>query len=1052
MCLLFGVGQSWAAEGDTHDFTQTLSQLLNNNASISSITIPQQTYPVKEVKVTWRYNKSTSDVVTIAVSVGSTNFGSEKVGTSTTSTSSFKGSSTTGKITVSFTNHAGSGTGKGTFYVTNVQLVEGASEGGSTPSTPTVTAPTFDVPAGTYTEDQLVLIDNYDSNYLYAYTTDGTDPAFGEELNVTNGTSYNKNEGIEITSSCTLKVIAVDEDGNTSSITTAAYVINKPLVFTSLEELVAADLTSGTNVTVSFENVPIKSIYVTNGGSRNGVYFDVQKGGKDIEIYYQGVPAKWEAGGTLSGTMTCPWKLYNGTWELAPASGSWSWTNLTYNAPAQKTITALAVSGTPTKATYNVGDKFDPAGLVVTATYSDDTETPITTGFEWEIDYGKDNTALVAGATSVDVMAYIGDDIISEVYTVNGLTVTVPVTLTSIAVSGTPTKKTYYAGDAFETAGLVVTGTYSDSHQETITEGIEWTIDPETLTLETTSVDVMAGVGDVVSEVYTVEGLTVTENPYKTATISSFSATSGNINSYISYEAFKGNASTAPAVNNNNLRLYQNGGYVTVKATTGLKIASVKITTSATYESTKVGYCVDDEDAPTEGETVAKSSDYTISDLNNNSVSIYCLGTDNKARLEIAAIEVKYSGTAVAELKSIEISGTYPTEFTQGDEFSHEGMTVTANYSDETNKDVTSEAIFTGYDMSKSGEQTVTVSYTEEGITMTATYTISVARKLTSAAEGYETVDFTAIEPYKSLATNGSASIGTYEGGSSFTMEFAKKQGTNNEPKFYQNGNAVRAYTDNTLTITAAEPIKYVDIAWVSGYVDDAVSITGLETTTAVVTFSKTCRFTAITVSYKEIAINILTDEGYATFVSKNAVKLPEGLTAAVAEVSNGQLAWNWKYDSGSTIPAKTPVLVKGSKGEHTGFATAGGNAPESNYLFANMTEDRKDASDIAPGSKYYFLSYGDEGTDYKNKLGFYYYNENGASFEIPVGKVFLALPSNVSGSAKAAYLLTDDTTAISSIENTSVKNNVAYNLAGQRVETNAKGIVIINGRKYLNK
>lgn len=117
----------WGAEGDTHDFTQTLSQLLNNSASISSIEIPAQSYPVKEVKVTWNYNKSTSEVVTIAVQVGTTDFGSAKVGTNTSSTNSFTGTSTTGAVTISFTNHAGSGTGKGTFKVTNVQLVEGTS-------------------------------------------------------------------------------------------------------------------------------------------------------------------------------------------------------------------------------------------------------------------------------------------------------------------------------------------------------------------------------------------------------------------------------------------------------------------------------------------------------------------------------------------------------------------------------------------------------------------------------------------------------------------------------------------------------------------------------------------------------------------------------------------------------------------------------------------------------------------------------------------------------------------------------------------------------------
>lgn len=133
---------------------------------------------------------------------------------------------------------------------------------------------------------------------------------------------------------------------------TASYTLNVAAatpVFASLEELVAADLTSGTEVTVTFENVAIKAFQAV-GSTRKGVYFDIQKGGNDIEIYYSdAVPAEWVVGGTLSGTLTnCPWKLYNSTWELAPASG-WAWANLTYNAPANY---APAFTTQPVSATY----------------------------------------------------------------------------------------------------------------------------------------------------------------------------------------------------------------------------------------------------------------------------------------------------------------------------------------------------------------------------------------------------------------------------------------------------------------------------------------------------------------------------------------------------------------------------------------------------------------------------------------------------------------------------------------------------------------------------
>ena len=125
MLLIVGVGQAWGAEGDTHDFTQTLSQLLNNNATISSITIPEQSYAIKEVKITCKYNK-TAGGVTMTVSVGGTSWGNATHNQNTTSTYSFTGTATKGSTVISFKNNCGSGTGKGTFYVTNVQLVEGA--------------------------------------------------------------------------------------------------------------------------------------------------------------------------------------------------------------------------------------------------------------------------------------------------------------------------------------------------------------------------------------------------------------------------------------------------------------------------------------------------------------------------------------------------------------------------------------------------------------------------------------------------------------------------------------------------------------------------------------------------------------------------------------------------------------------------------------------------------------------------------------------------------------------------------------------------------------
>ena len=71
---------------------------------------------------------------------------------------------------------------------------------------------------------------------------------------------------------------------------------------------------------------------------------------------------------------------------------------------------------------------------------------------------------------------------------------------------------------------------------------------------------------------------------------------------------------------------------------------------------------------------------------------------------------------------SIALSGTYQTSFNQGDEFNHSGMVVTATYSDSSTGDVSSEAVWSGYNMLNTGTQTVTVTYQGK----TATYDINV--------------------------------------------------------------------------------------------------------------------------------------------------------------------------------------------------------------------------------------------------------------------------------------------------------------------------------------
>ena len=82
------------------------------------------------------------------------------------------------------------------------------------------------------------------------------------------------------------------------------------------------------------------------------------------------------------------------------------------------TLQSLTISGTATKVTYVVGDTFDPAGLVVTATYSDGATDKVTDQVSWTFD---PETFAEAGTASVTVTATI--DAVSAELTISDIVV-----------------------------------------------------------------------------------------------------------------------------------------------------------------------------------------------------------------------------------------------------------------------------------------------------------------------------------------------------------------------------------------------------------------------------------------------------------------------------------------------------------------------------------------------------------------------------------------------------------------------------------------------------
>ncbi len=158
----------------------------------------------------------------------------------------------------------------------------------------------------------------------------------------------------------------------------------------------------------------------------------------------------------------------SGVWMLVKATVEKAGT---VDKPEPATVTDISVSTQPKKTQYNKGEAFDPAGMTVTAYYSDGSKktiSGITTSDKKGVNWSPAN---INADTTVTI-------------TYGGKTDTVAVkliTLDRIEVSGNYQKE-YTVGDSFNPAGMEVTAVYSNGHKEPITDDYTIKIGNDTIT------------------------------------------------------------------------------------------------------------------------------------------------------------------------------------------------------------------------------------------------------------------------------------------------------------------------------------------------------------------------------------------------------------------------------------------------------------------------------------------------------------------------------------------------------------------------------------------
>ena len=188
-----------------------------------------------------------------------------------------------------------------------------------------------------------------------------------------------------------------------------------------------------------------------------------------------------------------------------------------------------------------------------------------------------------------------------------------------------------------------------------------------------------------------------------------------------------------------------------------------------------------------------------------------------------------------------------------------------------------------------------------------------------------------------------------------------------------------------------------------------------------------------------------ITDAKYATYYHDFGYIMPEGVKGGVVTDAKveGTLVVNYKYGSGSVVPAKSALLLNGAKNDYE-VALKLEKTSEDVNLLKGTSDESLTTSDEAGAKFYKFANDKDKG------IGFYWGADNGAAFNNSANKAYLA----VAGEASAAkgFALGGVDTGIKEVTEVGKMAGKIYNLQGMQQKGLQKGICIVNGKKFVVK
>lgn len=610
----------------------------------------------------------------------------------------------------------------------------------------------------------------------------------------------------------------------------------------------------------------------------------------------------------------------------------------------------------------------------------------------------------------------------------------------SLAISGTASNTTYYAGDTPSAEGLGVIATYNDESTKDVTSSVSWSFEPATIQSNTNSVTATASYeGITASTIYNITVKSIANTAESAYTVAQ-ACTLIDAGKGLSEEVYvKGIVSQVDEFNEDYGSItywISDDGTTTGKQFQcygGLNINGEKFTS---IDDLKLGT-----------EIVVKGQLKKYND-------IYEFDKNN--------VLISKDESNVKTLSSIEIGGTpSKTSYYIGDTPSAEGLTVKAVYSDDSKVDVTDNVTWTfNPETIAEGTKQVTATASYKGKTAEHSFSITIQdypsiyelTPIEGGSNGYGTVSTitindvtwlitgnTTLQPWRiggksltnvdrdiksSTPINGTfgkvvVSVGTTSGSIDFnrlTLSVADNPDFTDETNYEYTGN-LKANTEYTFDITPATNAYYK--------ITFNVTVSGSSNKYYEFSGAKFYRTDNVEIS----------SAGLATFCLPYDATIPEGLTAYTA-TDNGETVKLTAIENDKiAIAAGEGVVLHGEEGTYTFVATAEDVSATAGNQMVGVTED----TELTEADNAYMLTR-------KKDDGSIAFRLLATDYTLGANKAYLKLENNARNLISVVW--DDNTTGIYDLsEKEEAENGAIYNLAGQKLMRAQKGINIINGK-----